>query len=65
MSVHRIPQKPHESAVEWLNSKAEILERFRKEREAEENAGARVADDCFCQGCGARGYRTLCPACRA
>ena len=27
------------------------------------NEGARIADDCFC-ACGARGYRTLCPACQ-
>ena len=28
------------------------------------NAGARIADDCFCRGCGARGYLTLCPRCQ-
>jgi hypothetical protein len=27
------------------------------------NAGARIADDCFCTGCGARGFRFLCPGC--
>ena len=27
------------------------------------NLGARIADDCFCK-CGARGYRSLCPACQ-
>lgn len=27
------------------------------------NAGARIADDCFCPSCGARGYIVVCPAC--
>jgi|GEM_PF-6758438 len=27
------------------------------------NAGARIADDHFCKGCGARGHRALCPTC--
>lgn len=32
--------------------------------EAEWNSGARVADDCFCQCCGARGVLShLCPSC--
>ena len=30
---------------------------------AKYNAGARIADDCFCAGCGSRGYRTYCPSC--
>lgn len=28
-----------------------------------ENAGARIADDAMCPGCGARGFRLLCGAC--
>jgi len=33
-------------------------------REAQQwNAGARIADDCRCRGCGARGYRSMCPTC--
>jgi hypothetical protein len=28
-----------------------------------ENAGARVADDCFCPECGARGHVLPCPSC--
>jgi hypothetical protein len=27
------------------------------------NAGARIADDCICPGCGARGFRAPCPGC--
>lgn len=27
------------------------------------NQGARIADDCFCSGCGRRGFRFTCPAC--
>lgn len=27
------------------------------------NRGARIADDCFCPGCGARGYQFTCPRC--
>lgn len=27
------------------------------------NRGARLADDCFCQGCGARGFTSDCPKC--
>lgn len=29
-----------------------------------ENAGARIADDCFCR-CGKRGYTGLCPSCQS
>lgn len=34
------------------------------ERDSAEQAGARLADEAFCQGCGARGYRSLCPSCQ-
>jgi hypothetical protein len=44
----------------WLNDQAARAERERQE----ENAGHRVADDCHCPGCGARGYRFLCQNCR-
>lgn len=29
------------------------------------NAGARIADDCFCPTCGARGFVVPCPRCTA
>ncbi len=38
------------------------LERVRVDVAAR-NAGARIADDCFCQVCGRRGYRGTCPTC--
>lgn len=38
---------------------AAFAARFERER----NAGARIADDFFCKGCGARGWRGFCPAC--
>ena len=31
--------------------------------EAAHNAGARIADDCFCPSCGARGHQFTCPRC--
>lgn len=43
---------------------AEIRARQAEALESLWNAGARVADDCFCS-CGARGYRSTCPACTA
>lgn len=27
------------------------------------NAGARIADDCFCPSCGRRGFIVVCPSC--
>lgn len=32
-------------------------------RNARWNEGARIADDCFCQSCGARGFAGDCPSC--
>lgn len=32
-------------------------------QEIAHNAGARIADDCFCPGCGARGHQFTCPRC--
>lgn len=34
-----------------------------RERVRAEYIGAAVADSCFCYGCGARGFVTLCPSC--
>lgn len=53
------------SNSDWLASKevSELLAKFRQQREKEENEGARIADDCFCKGCGARGYVAYCPHC--
>lgn len=31
--------------------------------EEEWNAGARIADDCFCPSCGARGHIVICGSC--
>lgn len=54
------------SAVEWLLAQTPAVQRIRAAREAEQrqyNAGARIADDLFCPGCRARGYRGYCPRC--
>ena len=41
-----------------------LEKRYQFERhEAQINAGARLADDHFCPGCGARGYRYHCGRC--
>lgn len=36
---------------------------FNERFERESNAGARIADDYSCPGCGARGFRFSCPRC--
>lgn len=38
---------------------------FQARFEREHNAGARLADDTTCSGCGARGFRFSCPRCEA
>jgi hypothetical protein len=37
----------------------------RLQREREQNAGARIADDCWCLICGKRGVASPCPECRS
>lgn len=41
-----------------------LADKFEQRYQREYNAGARIADNCFCS-CGARGYRTLCQTCQA
>lgn len=36
---------------------------YRREADVQGNAGARIADDRFCPGCGARGHVGLCSRC--
>ena len=50
----------------WFGRLTDALEaRFQFERhEAQINAGARLADDHFCSGCGARGYQFTCGRCQ-
>lgn len=40
------------------------LERVREAGFTAYNRGARLADDCFCQGCGKRGIVGRCPRCQ-
>lgn len=43
----------HEGAAVWGN----------EDRERQQNEGARMADDHWCQVCGARGFVSICPGC--
>ena len=48
-----------EQVIEEVRAMREILQRD----EERYNQGARIADDCFCPLCGARGHRTTCQNC--
>jgi hypothetical protein len=62
MSYYHARQTASAEQLAGIFPRAEQFERQYLEDRAY-NAGARVADDCFCHGCGDRGHRRLCPRC--
>lgn len=62
--AHNRMRAPEVSPERWakiFTNGPAMEERFQREY----NAGARLADDAHCLGCGARGWATYCPTCES
>ncbi len=47
-----------------LTDLAKGMDKIFGKEEEDYNRGARIADDCFCPGCGARGFTNYCHNCQ-